>query len=281
MRSLSPGERGAATGRGLSPGRPGGYSPAMRNEDLLALAARLAASAAAAIEAVRRAGFVVERKRDHSPVTAADRIAEALIVDGLREATPDIPVVAEEAAETAPIAVPEGRFWLVDPLDGTREFVAGHDSFAVNIGLVEQGRPLLGAVALPATGEIFAGIVGEGAWKQDAAGRRPIQARRLPPQGAAAMVSRQHDSDPMILDFLARHHVTQVTSIGSALKFCRLAEGVADYYPRRGPTMEWDTAAPEAVLLAAGGRMTGWDGLPLRYGKSGWRNPPFIARGAA
>ena len=253
----------------------------MRNEDLLALAARLAASAAAAIEAVRRAGFVVERKRDHSPVTAADRIAEALIVEGLRQATPDIPVVAEEAAEAGPIAVPDGRFWLVDPLDGTREFAGGHDSFAVNIGLVDHGRPLLGAVALPATGEIFAGIVGQGAWKRDAAGQRPIQARHLPENGAIAMVSRRHDSDPAIMDFLARHGVTQVTSIGSALKFCRVAEGAADYYPRRGPTMEWDTAAPEAVLLAAGGRMAEWNGAPLRYGKAGWRNPPFIARGAA
>ncbi|MBX9593914.1 MAG: 3'(2'),5'-bisphosphate nucleotidase CysQ [Roseomonas sp.] len=255
----------------------------MRNEDLLAVAVRLTVAAAAAINAIRAAGFAVEHKRDHSPVTVADRIAEALIVEGLREATPGIPVVAEEAVAagdaTAPGHFPGGRFWLVDPLDGTAEFAEGHDSFAVNIGLVENGRPILGAVALPASGEVFAGIVGAGAWKRDAAGQRPITARRIPASGATAMVSRRHDHDPRILDFLAARQVVAVTSIGSAEKFCRLAEGAADYYPRRGPTSEWDTAAPEAVLIAAGGRMADWDGAALRYGKPGWRNPPFIAEG--
>jgi len=251
----------------------------MRNEDLLGLAVRLAVAASAAINAVRAAGFAVEHKRDHSPVTVADRIAEALIVEGLRDATPDIPVVAEEAVAAGQADVPSGRFWLVDPLDGTAEFTEGHDSFAVNIGLVEDGRPILGAVALPATGEVFAGIVGQGAWKRDASGERPIAVRPIPATGATAMVSRRHDHDPRILDFLAERQVVSVTSIGSAEKFCRLAEGSADYYPRRGPTSEWDTAAPEAVLIAAGGRMADWSGAPLRYGKPGWRNPPFIAEG--
>lgn len=251
----------------------------MRNEDLLALAVRLTVAASAAINAIRAAGFAVEHKRDHSPVTVADRIAEALIVEGLRAATPGIPVVAEEAVAAGDGTTPAGRFWLVDPLDGTAEFAEGHDSFAVNIGLVENGRPLLGAVALPASGEVFAGIVGVGAWKRDASGERPIAARRIPASGATAMVSRRHDHDPRILDFLAARHVVAVTSIGSAEKFCRLAEGAADYYPRRGPTSEWDTAAPEAVLIAAGGRMADWSGAALRYGKPGWRNPPFIAEG--
>lgn len=251
----------------------------MDPETLLELAARLAREAAEAVMAVRAAGFAVERKRDFSPVTAADRIAEALIVDGLKEAAPDIPVVAEEAVEAGAVAAPRGRFWLVDPLDGTREFAAGADSFAVNVGLVEDGRPLLGAVALPAYREVFAGIVGGHAWKEDAAGRRPIRARRIPPDGAVVMASRHYADDPRIAEFVAARHVARLVNIGSAEKFCRLAEGTADLYPRFGTTMEWDTAAPEAVLLAAGGTVATWEGAALRYGKPDWRNPPFLATG--
>ncbi|WP_439599201.1 3'(2'),5'-bisphosphate nucleotidase CysQ family protein [Falsiroseomonas sp.] len=256
----------------------------MDEDDLLALAVRLAGAAAAAIQAVRAAGFVVERKRDHSPVTVADRIAEALIVEGLREAAPGIPVVAEEAHEASAVAVPpggiQGRFWLVDPLDGTRDFAAGLEGYAVNIGLVEDGRPVLGAVALPAFEEIFSGIVGRGAWKLAGGVTRPIAVRPLA-RDPVAMVSRQHGRDPRIADFLAARGVAEVRPLGSAAKLCRVAEGVADLYPRRGPTMEWDTAAPEAVLWAAGGRMADWDGAVLRYGKPGWRNPGFLAEGRA
>lgn len=254
----------------------------MDPEGLLDLAAGLARRAAAAVMAVRSAGFAVERKRDFSPVTAADRIAEALIVDGLREAAPGIPVVAEEEVEAGLVAAaPAGRFWLVDPLDGTREFAAGAENFAVCVGLVEAGRPLLGAVALPAHGEVFAGLVGAGAWKEDAAGRRPIAARRIPPEGPVVMASRHYQKDSRIAEFAAAQRARRIVNIGSAEKFCRLAEGTADLYPRFGPTMEWDTAAAEAVLLAAGGSMAEWDGATLRYGKPGWANPPFLARGAA
>lgn len=257
----------------------------MNEDDLLALAVRLAGAAAAAITAVRAAGFVVERKRDHSPVTVADTIAEALIVEGLRAATPEIPVVAEEAHEAAAIALPSGlsggRFWLVDPLDGTRDFAANLDTYAVNIGLIEHGRPLLGAVALPAFGEVFSGLVGRGAWKLDATGSRPIAARAVPAFGPVAVASREHGRDPRIAAFLAERGVARLIPMGSAAKLCRVAEGVADLYPRRGPSMEWDTAAPEAVLLAAGGRMADWDGAALRYGKPGWRNPGFLAEGRA
>jgi 3'(2'), 5'-bisphosphate nucleotidase len=244
----------------------------------LALAVRLAGAAAAAITAVRAAGFVVERKRDRSPVTAADTIAEALIVEGLRES--GLPVVAEEAHDASAVAVPEGPFWLVDPLDGTRDFAEGQDSFAVNIGLVRDGRPVLGAVALPAHGQVFSGIVGRGAWRLDAGGSRPIRVRPVPEVGAVAVVSRRHGRDPRIAAF-ARDHNATLWPLGSAEKLCRVAEGTADLYPRRGPTMEWDTAAPEAVLLAAGGRMADWDGVPLRYGKPGWRNTGFLAMGGA
>ena len=253
----------------------------MTPDDLLALAARLARQAAAAVMAVRDGGFAVERKRDDSPVTAADRIAEALITEGLRAAAPTIPVVAEEAHEAGEVtATPGGRFWLVDPLDGTREFAAGLDTFAINIGLVEAERPRLGVVALPATGELFGGIIGQGAWKEDASGaRQPIQARRTPPEGPVVMASRHYQKDPRIAEFAAAHRAQSVVNIGSAAKFCRVAEGAADLYPRFGPTMEWDTAAPEAVVIAAGGTLTDLDGQPLRYGKPGWGNPPFIVRG--
>ena len=252
----------------------------MDDDALLALAAHLAEQAAAAINAVRAAGFAVERKSDRSPVTEADHIAEALIVEGLRAATPGIPVIAEEeiAAGTAP-KNPGARFWLVDPLDGTREFAAGRDSFAVNIGLVADGRPVLGAVAIPATGEIFLGRVGVGAWKQDRDGRRAIRARAVPAAGLTVMASHHYQDDPRLPAFLGGRKVAHIIHIGSAEKFCRLAEGSADLYPRFGRTMEWDTAAPHAVLEAAGGTLRGLDGAPLLYGKPGYENPGFLCTG--
>ncbi len=253
---------------------------------LLDLATALARRAADAILAIRRAGFAVDRKADRSPVTVADTIAEALIVEALREATPAFPVIAEEEVEAglAPPRPddPDAAVWLVDPLDGTRDFAAGHDSFTVNIGLVARRRPLLGVVALPATGEVFAGHAGGGAWKQDAPGapRRPIAVRRIPPEGPVAMASRRHDEDPRIRRFLADHGVRRVEAMGSAAKICRVAEGAADFYPRHGRCMEWDTAAPQAVIEAAGGTLLGWDGKPVLYGKPGWANPDgFLCRG--
>ncbi|WP_337877452.1 3'(2'),5'-bisphosphate nucleotidase CysQ [Elioraea sp.] len=246
----------------------------------LELAARLAREAAAAIMAARRAGVTVARKQDRTPVTEADHRAEALIVAGLRAATPDIPVIAEEEIAAGRAERPGVRFWLVDPLDGTRDFAAGRDEFAVCIGLVEDGRPMLGAVALPATGELFLGQVGRGAWKQDAAGRRPIAARRPRPEGLTVFASRHHADDPRLARYLADLPVARVLHAGSALKFCRIAEGAADLYPRFGRTMEWDTAAPQAVVEAAGGSVRTADGAPLRYGKPGFANPDFICRGA-
>ncbi|EFH13313.1 3'(2'),5'-bisphosphate nucleotidase CysQ [Teichococcus cervicalis] len=253
----------------------------MTDPELLALAARLARSAAAAILTIRQAGFAVERKEDYSPVTAADRLAEAVITEGLRQFAPDIPVVAEEAVSDGAQLSAAPRYWLVDPLDGTREFAAGRDEFTVNIGLVENGVPKLGAVALPATGELFTGLVGTGAWKEDAGGHRRIQARRAPEEGLVVMASRHYKDDPKLPAFLEGRKVQRIVQIGSAVKFCRLAEGVADLYPRFGRTMEWDTAAPEAVLVAAGGRIARFDGTPLGYGKPGWENPPFLCQGAA
>lgn len=255
----------------------------MDDDALLALARRLAAEAAAAIAAVRAAGFAVERKSDHSPVTEADRIAEALIVEGLRAAAPHIPVIAEEEIEagTAPTD-PGRRFWLVDPLDGTREFAAGRDNFAVNVGLVADGRPVLGAVALPATSEMFWGRIGAGAFKRDRDGtERAIAARRPPPEGLTVMGSHHYQDDPRMGRFLQGRQVARIVNIGSAEKFCRVAEGTADLYPRFGRTMEWDTAAPHAVVEAAGGTIRLLEGGgALTYGKRGWANPGFVCEGA-
>jgi 3'(2'), 5'-bisphosphate nucleotidase len=253
----------------------------MDADALLTLATRLATEAAAAINAVRAAGFAVERKSDRSPVTEADRIAEALIVEGLRAAAPHIPVIAEEEIEagTAP-ADPGHRFWLVDPLDGTREFAAGRDNFAVCIGLVEDGRAVLGTVALPATGEVFWGRLGAGAWKRDATGSHAIAVRATPAEGLTVMGSHHYQDDPRMGRFLDGRRVARIVNIGSAEKFCRVAEGGADLYPRFGRTMEWDTAGPQAVVEAAGGRIALLEGGgPLRYGKPGWANPGFVCEG--
>ncbi len=248
-------------------------------EALLALAARLAEEAADLIMAVRARGFEVARKEDFSPVTEADRAAEALITAGLRAATPEIPVIAEEEVAAGKITAIDGCFWLVDPLDGTREFAAGAPEFAVNIGLAMDGRAVLGAVAVPATGEVFGGIPGAGAWKRAAGTTRAIAARLPPVAGLEVLVSRHHGDDPMLRAALAGKRVAAIHRFGSAVKFCRLAEGSADFYPRFGPTMEWDTAAPQAVLEAAGGAVLDQSGEPLRYGKPGFLNPPFFCYG--
>jgi 3'(2'), 5'-bisphosphate nucleotidase len=253
----------------------------MDDSDLLELAAGLALQAGEAILRIRAQGFDVVQKADRSPVTAADHAAEAIIVAGLRAATPDIPVIAEEEVAAGRITEPAPQFWLVDPLDGTREFASGHDEFAVNIGLVRDGRPVLGVVGVPAAGEMFLGIVGRGAWKRSAAGESRITARMPPADGLTVVASRLHGDAARLEAFLHGRIVARTLNYGSSLKFCRLAEGVADLYPRFGRTMEWDTGAPQAVLEAAGGSVCTLDGTPLRYGKPGWENPHFVCTGAA
>jgi 3'(2'), 5'-bisphosphate nucleotidase len=252
----------------------------MDDDALLALARDLAMKAGQAILDVRARGFAVASKADYSPVTEADHAAEAIILAGLRAALPGAVVVAEEEVAAGHVVGPAAEFWLVDPLDGTREFTAGRDEFTVNIALVRDGRPVLGVVHVPATGETFYGIVGRGAAKSDASGRRPIAARRPPPEGLTVLASRSHANAAGEQDFLRGRKVAQVANYGSSLKFCRMAEGKADLYPRLGRTMEWDTAAAQAVLEAAGGAVRNLDGTPLGYGKPGWENPHFYATGA-
>jgi 3'(2'), 5'-bisphosphate nucleotidase len=251
----------------------------MNDTALLVLATDLAEQAGAAILSIRARDYKILQKADSSPVTEADQAAEAIIVAGLRAATPDIPVVAEEEVAAGRFTVATEACWLVDPLDGTREFTAGKDEFVVNVGLVRDGRVALGAVFIPALGELFTGIVGTGAWKRDRNGTAAIHTRAPPEAGLTVVASRLHGDSARLDGFLAGRKIERLLNFGSALKFCRVAEGVADLYPRFGRTMEWDTAAPQAVLEAAGGRVTGLDGSPLRYCKPGWENPHFIGWG--
>ncbi len=251
----------------------------MSDEDLLALAADLARQAGEAILAVRARGFATLQKHDDSPVTEADHAAERVIVAGLRAAAPDIPVVAEEEIAAGHVPATASSFWLVDPLDGTREFAALRDDFVVNVGLVRDGRPALGVVGVPVAGEAYGGIVGKRAWKRDKTGEHAIRARAAPPEGLTVIASRSHANEAKLAEFLHGRTIAAVTNIGSALKFCRIAEGMADCYPRFGRTMEWDTGAPQAVLEAAGGSVRRLDGPPLDYGKPGWENPHFICFG--
>ena len=173
-----------------------------------------------------------------------------------------------------------------DPLDGTREFAAGRDEFTVNIGLVRDGRAVLGAVGVPAYGELFGGIVGGvgkpgRAWKRTTAGEHAIRARVPPAAGLHVLASRAYATDPRLQAWLQGRHVAEVNHMGSALKIVRVAEGAADLYPRFGRTMEWDTAAPQAVLEAACGHVTDMDGRRLTYGKALWENPAFVCTGQA
>ena len=224
--------------------------------------------------------FTATRKADQSPVTAADVAAEAVIVAALRRLTPDVPVVAEEEANAhgVPAQAPE-RFWLVDPLDGTKEFVARNGEFTVNIALVERTTAVLGIVYLPALNEIYRGHAGVAERSVHGSRFERIQARALPAAGATMTISRSHAADERVKTEALGEHVHDTIVAGSSLKFCRLAEGVADLYPRFGTTMEWDTAAGHAVLVAAGGSISTTEGAPLTYGKPGFRNPHFIARG--
>ncbi len=240
--------------------------------------AAIVREAADLILAAARRGPQTRVKADASPVTDADEAANRLIVTRLSALSPGVPIVAEESIDDRTRPTP--RFWLVDPLDGTREFIDGRDEYTVNIALIASGRPVLGVVGAPARGVCFGGIAGRGAWREDdTGGRRPIAVRASPAAGPTAVASRSH-RDRRTDAWLARAGVVDIVRAGSSLKFCAIAGGGADLYPRFGRTMEWDTAAGHAVLVAAGGQVHTVDGEPLAYGKPGFENPPFIARGS-
>ncbi len=247
---------------------------------LLPKVVALAEAAGAVIMEHYRGEVAVALKADASPVTAADEAGEAVILEGLRALTPDLPVVAEEAvAKGAAPEVGDGPFWLVDPLDGTKEFISKNGEFTVNIALVEGRQPVLGVVLAPARGLTWWGSLGQGACRREAGAVAQIQARKRPGEGAVAVASRSH-RDAETDAWLQAHGIAETVSAGSSLKFCLVAEGQADVYPRFGTTMEWDTAAGHAVLRAAGGRVRTVAGESFAYGKPGFKNPGFIAEGA-
>ena len=241
----------------------------------------IASRAAAAILAVPRDNLNQRAKPDSSPVTAADEAAERLIRDSLTALRPDIPIVSEETTGNRVVEKLGRRFFLVDPLDGTREFLAGLDEFTVNIALIDEDMPVLGVVAAPARGLVWRGQVGHGAERLTLAGneRTPIRTRVPPASGARVLISRSH-LDAATDAYVDRLSEPERIACGSSLKFCRMAEGAADFYPRLGPTSEWDIAAGHAVLLAAGGQMRRPDGSALRYGQHEFRVSGFIASGS-
>jgi len=257
----------------------------------LALAiAEIAEDAARLILPYWRSDTAVETKSDDSPVTQADRAAEALILERLAALYPGVQTVAEEAvAESGAPAQAEDWFWLIDPLDGTKGFVRGGEAFTVNIALIHAGRPVAGVVTAPATATTWrTDAPGQGAFRRQfgeqqegeahsGAEWRPIKVRDRPAEGMALLSHSVTDEEAARL--AARHGCTRWQGTDSSLKFCLIAEGRFDAYPRSGPTSEWDTAAGQAVLEAAGGRVLADDGQPLSYGKPRFLNGPFVAMG--
>ena len=248
--------------------------------ELLPAVALAARRAGAAILEHYESEFAVDRKADGSPVTAADHASEAIMLDALKTLTPDIPVVSEEQVEAGQIPdVSAGRFWLVDPLDGTKEFVKRNGEFAVVVGLVVDFKAVAGVIYAPVLDVLYAGAAGR-AWRETGGRHEPISARAQAPDGLVVAISRSHIG-PKFESYLETLPIKGRLPCGSAIKFGLLAAGEADIYPRFGQTMEWDTAAGHAILEAAGGRVETKDGEPLVYGKPGFLNNGFIARGRA
>lgn len=243
--------------------------------------AEVARHAGAEILKVYDSDFATSRKADQSPVTAADLAAEAVILPALRRLAPDILIISEEDSHASglPAHAPD-RFWLVDPLDGTKEFVARNGEFTVNIALVEHGKPVLGIVHVPVLQQTYRGHTAIAECAEAGSSFKPIRVRAAPAEGATLIISRSHAAKELVKVEQLGERVAGTIVAGSSVKFCRIAEGVADLYPRLGPTMEWDTAAGQAILEAAGGSVRTFEGETLRYGKTGFRNPHFVARGS-
>lgn len=252
----------------------------IKPDALIAPLEELARAAGAVILEVYASDFSIYQKDDQSPVTEADRRAEAIILPGLHRLTPDIPIIAEE--EVAAGRIPEitaNAFWLVDPLDGTKEFIKRNGEFTVNIGLIVDGKPAVGVVLAPAQSVMWSGAGVGTATKIDADGRRiSISCRAVPTTEPVVVTSRSHGNAEEMAHWLAPLQSPITQYAGSSLKFCQVAEGLADYYPRFGPTCEWDVAAAHAVLQAAGGEIVTFDEKPLAYRKPKFLNPNFLAR---
>lgn len=230
-------------------------------------------------------GMAFDNKDDarKSQVTEADTAAEALILPALRAINPDIPIVAEEEVSAGYVPdISGGEFWLVDPLDGTKEFIKKIPEFTVNIGLIRDGKPVLGVVYSPASNHLYAGsaLLNEAYWIKGEEAPQPLRVRKIDPDAITICLSRTYGQSVDLTRFLERFQVEKQVDAGSSIKFCMVARGEADVYPRYGGSMEWDTAAAHAVLNAAGGRVCEInDGPELRYGKTQFRNPYFVAWG--
>ncbi|WP_288901133.1 3'(2'),5'-bisphosphate nucleotidase CysQ [uncultured Sneathiella sp.] len=241
---------------------------------------KIAREAGDKILTIYQQDFDVKTKTDASPVTEADVEAEKIILQGLRALTPNIPVLAEESEAAGDVPdLSGGTFWLVDPLDGTKEFIHKRGEFTVNIALIEQGHPTMGVIHIPAKDTTYFAEGPGKVWRQDG-DLKPfaIAARTAPAEGLTVVASRSHRT-PETDDYIAKFKVAELISAGSSLKLCLLAEGKADLYPRFGRTMEWDIGAGQAILEAAGGTVETLDGVRLAYGKDGHDNPYFIAKG--
>ncbi len=250
-------------------------------DPLLEIALRAALAGGEQVMRVYADPFEVTQKDDRTPVTEADLASERAIIAILTEAVPDIPIVSEETVPEAGFSSPAARFWCVDPLDGTKEFVVRNGEFSVLIALIEHGVPVLGVVHGPAAGVTYIGGGKSAAMRRRGGGGfEPIRARVPPPDGIVVIHSRSHENSRRLAEYFQNRPVIERKQCGSALKFGALAAGDADFYPRFGTTMEWDTAAGQAVLEAAGGHVFGLDGERLSYGKPGLKNDGFLAWGA-
>ena len=240
----------------------------------------LARQAGAAILKYYKSGTPVIVKSDGSPVTAADRASDAILSPGLAALTPDIPVVSEEGVEAGIVPdISGGSFWLVDPLDGTKEFIRETDEFTVLIGLIDAGRPVLGVMYSPVADELYAAAAPNHAWRVTKAGRQPVQARPAPADGRLIVTSSFRKTNEELERYLETLPVSERVRRRSAFKFGDVARGAADLYPGFGLSYEWDTAAGHALVLAAGGSVTRVDGAPLTYGKPGFKNPDILVWG--
>lgn len=254
-----------------------------KSSNLLALASlvfELSREAGRIALRCRNEALEISSKQDGSPMTKADQMVETFICKALAEMTPDIPIVAEELVEKglAP-DVSEGVFWLVDPLDGTKDFIAGEPEFAVLIALIDKGVPVLGVIHMPAMDETYIGLVGHGTTRVRGGKAEEVQARLAPTEGLTVVSSRRHGSAPELENFLEDMNVGKHIHASSALKFGLIAGGEADLYPRFGQVMAWDVAAGHAILLAAGGRISTATGQPINYCTGNFKIPNFIARG--
>jgi 3'(2'), 5'-bisphosphate nucleotidase len=252
----------------------------MHYSSILPDVVKVADAASEKVLHIYESNFKVEYKEDQSPITAADIASHEVIIHGLRNISRDIPILSEEGKS---IPWEERRhwhrFWLIDPIDGTKDFTQRTGEFTVNIALIENGEPVMGVVTAPALKEAYWGVVGEGAYKRDRTGKVHRIRVAEPKEVKRVVASKNHlnEETRQFIDTLGEHELVQA---GSSLKFCRIAEGHADIYPRLGPTCEWDTAAAHAVLLAAGGRIETLEGEPLKYGKEDVLNPFFVAAGS-